>query len=73
MLDYNQLSPTEKIVFLERMLDTYKVSFDYYSEEANELMKTGNLYSKDTYVVMNKLDEVKAKIDAEFHAENGED
>ena len=73
MLNYSELSPTEKIVFLERMLDTYKLSYDYYSEDANELFKSGKLYSKDTYIVMEKLKEVKAGLDAEFYADQEED
>jgi hypothetical protein len=72
MLNYEELSPTEKIVFLERMLDTYKLSYDYYSEDANELLKSGKLYSKETYIVMNKLDEIKEVIDADFYSDDDE-
>ncbi len=73
MLNYNELSPSEKLVFLQRMLDTQKLSFDYYSEEGNELLRSGKLFSDEAYIVKNKLEELEKELNADFFAKEDED
>lgn len=69
MINYEELSPTEKLFFLKNTLETYKEANIFYSSHAKELMKENKLYTKDAYAILKKIEELKEEIDADFNAE----
>ena len=73
MINYNELPPSEKLFFLKNMLETYKEANIFYSDYAKDLDKENKLYTEETYMIMTKIENLKAEIDANFHDEEDEE